>query len=69
LLDRLIKDDVESGKLPLLLVANAGESYGQTIRNKTLYFMNMYKMQNVFSYTAYGCMSRNILMATQEFSF
>ncbi|KAK2533329.1 hypothetical protein Q9233_004543 [Columba guinea] len=41
LLDRLIKDDVESGKLPLLLVANAGEYCGQTT-TKSLTLLHEY---------------------------
>lgn len=71
MLDRLIKDDVESGKLPLLLVANAGEYCGQTT-TKSLILLHEYIGKPNWEYifltslvVACQKMSGNILMTAQ----
>lgn len=60
----MIKDDVESGKLPLLLVANAGKCCGQTITKKACYYIYIKsKIKRYFVKQlsdCIDCISRNI---------
>lgn len=63
LLDRLIKDDVEFGKLPLLLVANAGKCCGQAITKTPKLFQEYICNKKIKIYCSKqlsGCISRNI---------